>query len=166
VGGNTGCVFPNYTPTLQKNTKKYPAAAAYYWVRMEKLASHPGSEQHNKPLHRLADDTKAKENRDKVCMLAVAEWNPHPNADGTSCDEYPFTKSRESGGMTLSSGKSCATFLRGQAVRRQLDAGARQQLPVSDMERDLRPRRSSCQAEHGCQWRPWAVHVRDSPARQ
>lgn len=133
VGGNTGCVFPNYTPTLQMNTKKYPAAAAYYWVLMEKLASHPGSEQYNKPLHRLADDTKAKENRDKMCMLAVAEWNPHPNADGTSCDEYPF---------------------------------ARQQLPVSDMERDLRPRRSSCQAEHGCRRRPWAVHVRDSSARQ
>ncbi|MBQ0889790.1 hypothetical protein KBZ94_33515 [Streptomyces sp. RM72] len=110
VGGNTGCVFPNYTPTLQMNTKKYPAAAAYYWVLMEKLASHPGSEQHNKPLHRLADDTKAKENRDKMCMLAVAEWNPHPNADGTSCDEYPFAKSRESGGMTLASGKSCAQF--------------------------------------------------------
>ncbi|MDQ1040562.1 hypothetical protein QFZ75_006978 [Streptomyces sp. V3I8] len=110
VGGNTGCVFPNYSPTLQMNTKKYPAAAAYYWVLMEKLASHPGSEQHNKPLHRLADETKAKENRDKMCMLAVAEWNPHPNADGTSCDEYPFAKSRESGGMTLSSGKYCAQF--------------------------------------------------------
>lgn len=110
VGGNTGCVFPRYTPTLQLNTKKYPAAAAYYWVLMEKLASHPGSERHNKPLHRLADEAKAKENRDKMCMLAVAEWNPHPNADGTSCDEYPFAKSRESGGMTLPSGKHCAQF--------------------------------------------------------
>ncbi|BDH05253.1 hypothetical protein HEK131_24800 [Streptomyces seoulensis] len=107
VGGNTGCVFPKYTPTLQLNTKKYPAAAAYYWVLMEKLASHPGSEQHNKPLHRLADDTKAKDNRDKMCMLSVAEWNPNPNAEGTSCDEYPFAKSRESGGMTLTSGKYC-----------------------------------------------------------
>ncbi|WP_309140286.1 hypothetical protein [Streptomyces sp. PKU-EA00015] len=107
VGANTGCVFPKFTPTLTMNTRKYPAAAAYYWVLMEKLASHPGSEQYNKPLHRLADDTKAKENRDKMCMLAVAEWNPHPNADGTSCDEYPFAKSRESGGMTLTSGKYC-----------------------------------------------------------
>ena len=107
VGGNTGCVFPKYTPTLQLNTKKYPAAASYYWVLMEKLASHPGSEKYDKPLHRLADDTKAKENRDKMCMLAVAEWNPNPAADGTSCDEYPFAKSRESGGQTLSSGKYC-----------------------------------------------------------
>ncbi|MFD7996473.1 hypothetical protein ACFV3Q_33225 [Streptomyces mexicanus] len=107
VGGNTGCVFSKYTPTLQLNTRKYPAAAAYYWVLMEKLASHPGSEEHDKPLHRLADEAKAKDNRDKMCMLAVAEWNPNPNADGTSCDEYPFAKSRESGGMTLTSGKYC-----------------------------------------------------------
>ncbi|MFE9404802.1 Tat pathway signal protein [Streptomyces sp. NPDC006530] len=107
VGGNTGCVFPKYTPTLPMNTHKYPAAAAYYWVMMEKLASHPGSEKYNKPLHRLADEAKAKENRDKICMLAVAEWNPHPDASGTSCDEYPFAKSRESGGQSLSSGKLC-----------------------------------------------------------
>ncbi|WP_240135559.1 golvesin C-terminal-like domain-containing protein [Streptomyces sp. MUM 178J] len=107
VGGNTGCVFPKYTPTLTMNTAQYPAAAAYYWVLMQKLATHPGSEEHNRPLHRLADETKAKENRDKMCFKAVAEWNPHPNATGKSCDEYPFAKSRESGGMTLTSGKHC-----------------------------------------------------------
>ncbi|WP_329024351.1 golvesin C-terminal-like domain-containing protein [Streptomyces sp. NBC_00690] len=107
VGGNTGCIFPKYTPTLQLNTQKYPAAAAYYWVVMQKLASHPGSEAHNKPLHRLANDTTAEQNRHKMCERAVAEWNPNPNADGTSCDEYPFAKSRESGGMTLTSGKYC-----------------------------------------------------------
>ncbi|MEV7567725.1 hypothetical protein AB0O60_21265 [Streptomyces tanashiensis] len=107
VGGNTGCVFPSYTPTIQMNTQKYPAAAAYYWVIMEKLASHPGSEKFDKPLHRLANDATAQTNRDKMCMLAVAEWRPNPAADGTSCDEYPFAKSRESGGMTLTSGKYC-----------------------------------------------------------
>ncbi|KAF5991730.1 Tat pathway signal protein [Streptomyces sp. WAC00263] len=107
VGGNTGCVFPKYTPTLQLNKKKYPATSAYYWVLMEKLASHPGSEKYNKPLHRLADDTTAKDNQNKMCLTAVAEWNPNPNAGGTSCDEYPFARSRESGGMTLSSGKYC-----------------------------------------------------------
>ncbi|MFG2377529.1 hypothetical protein ACGFY9_39460 [Streptomyces sp. NPDC048504] len=75
---------------------------------MEKLASHPGSKKYNSPLHRLADDTKATDNRNKMCELAVAEWNPFPDAIGPSCDEYPFAKSRESGGMTLASGKSCA----------------------------------------------------------
>ncbi|MFI1718338.1 hypothetical protein [Streptomyces litmocidini] len=107
VGGNTGCVFSEYTPTMQLNTQKYPAAAAYYWVLMEKLATHPGSEKYDKPLHRLADDTRAQENRNKMCELAVAEWKPNPAADGTSCDEYPFAKSRESGGMSLTSGKYC-----------------------------------------------------------
>ncbi|WP_229848526.1 golvesin C-terminal-like domain-containing protein [Streptomyces melanogenes] len=107
VAGNTGCVFYKYTPTLQLNTKKYPAAAAYYWVIMEKLASHPGSEKYNKPLHRLADESKAKGNRDVMCDLAVAEWKPHPDATGPSCDEYPFAKSRESGGQSLTSGKYC-----------------------------------------------------------
>jgi hypothetical protein len=109
VGSNSGCVFPEYTPTLQMNKAKYPAAAAYYWVLMEKLASHPGSERYDggRPLHRLADEATAKANRGKMCELAVAEWNPNPNADGTSCDEYPFAKSRESGGMSLTSGKYC-----------------------------------------------------------
>ncbi|MQY36938.1 hypothetical protein SRB17_49400 [Streptomyces sp. RB17] len=107
VGGNTGCVFPKVAPTMYLERDKYPAAAAYYWILEEKLASHPGSKKYNKPLHRLADDAAAKDNRDKMCMLAVAEWNPNPNAIGRSCDEYPFAKSRESGGMTLASGKSC-----------------------------------------------------------
>ncbi|XUL91087.1 Tat pathway signal protein [Streptomyces galilaeus] len=114
VGRNVGCVFPKYTPTLTMGTKKYPAAAAYYWVLMEKLASHPGSEKYNKPLHRLADDVTARDNQNKMCLQAVAEWNPNPNAGGTSCDEYPFAKSRESGGMTLSSGKYCAQLYSAQ----------------------------------------------------
>ncbi|MFE3526749.1 Tat pathway signal protein [Streptomyces sp. NPDC059161] len=107
VGGNTGCVFPKVAPTLNLENAKYPAAAAYYWIMQEKLASHPGSKKYNAPLHRLADDSTAKDNRGKMCLLAIAEWNPNPNAIGASCDEYPFAKSRESGGMTLSSGKSC-----------------------------------------------------------
>ncbi|MFJ2021403.1 golvesin C-terminal-like domain-containing protein [Streptomyces nodosus] len=107
VGGNTGCVFPKVVPTLFLEREKYPAAASYYYILEEKLASHPGSKKYKKPLHRLADDTAARGNRDKMCLLAVAEWNPNPNAIGASCDEYPFAKSRESGGMTLASGKSC-----------------------------------------------------------
>ncbi|MEV5534498.1 Tat pathway signal protein [Streptomyces prunicolor] len=108
VGGNTGCVFPKATPTLQLTRAKYPAAAAYYWILMEKLASHPGSKKYNSPLHRLVDSATVTDNRNKMCELAVAEWNPNPNAIGPSCDEYPFARSRESGGMTLASGKSCA----------------------------------------------------------
>ncbi|WP_328672263.1 Tat pathway signal protein [Streptomyces sp. NBC_00328] len=107
VGGNYGCVFPNATPTMFLERAKYPAAAAYYWILMEKLASHPGSKKYQQPLHRLADNAVATDNRNKMCKLAVAEWDPPTTAIGASCDEYPFAKSRESGGMTLASGKSC-----------------------------------------------------------
>ncbi|MGX2996139.1 golvesin C-terminal-like domain-containing protein [Streptomyces sp. JNUCC 64] len=107
VAGNSGCVFSEYTPTMNLNHDAYPAAAAYYYVLMSKLASHPGSESHNSPLTRFASDAEAEENRKKMCTRAVAEWKPHPNASGRSCDEYPFAKSRQSGGMTLTSGKFC-----------------------------------------------------------
>ncbi|MEU1628066.1 hypothetical protein ABZ746_22575 [Streptomyces sp. NPDC020096] len=86
------------------NTDKYPAAAAYYWVMEEMLASHPGSKKHNKPLHRLADDTTAKNNRKIVCD---STFNPPSAAIGKSCDEYPFARAQESGGMTLTSGNAC-----------------------------------------------------------
>lgn len=104
VGGNTGCIFPAVAPTLNLNTDKYPAAAAYYWVMQEMLASHPGSKKYNKPLHRLADDSRANTNRSIICDNT---FNPPSTAIGQSCDEYPFAKSQESGGMTLSSGNAC-----------------------------------------------------------
>ncbi|MEU0743507.1 hypothetical protein [Streptomyces sp. NPDC006134] len=107
-----GCVFPTYTPTLQINTKKYPSAAALYWLLMEKLDSHPGSAKHNSPLSRQADETIAANNRKVICD---STFNPVPNgttASSTkpSCDEYPFAKSRQSGGGTLTSGSQCAQF--------------------------------------------------------
>ncbi|MEV8568457.1 Tat pathway signal protein [Streptomyces sp. NPDC051322] len=107
VAGNTGCVFPGTAPTLPLNTQKYPAAAAYYYAMQEKLASHPGSKKYNKPLHREANGTTAGNNRNIICKLAVAEWKPNPKAIGTSCDEYPFAKSKESGGQQVTSGKEC-----------------------------------------------------------
>lgn len=107
-----GCVFPTYTPTLQINTKKYPAAAALYWLLMEKLDSHPGSAKHDSPLSRQADETVAANNRKVICD---STFNPVSNgttgsSTKPSCDEYPFAKSRQSGGGTLSSGSQCAQF--------------------------------------------------------
>ncbi|WP_406179541.1 hypothetical protein [Streptomyces sp. NBC_01006] len=104
-----GCVFNRYVPTRTLNTAKRPAANALYWLLMEKLKSHPGSKKYNSPLHRLADETAAQKNRDKICDSTFV---PHPTgtADKPSCDEYPFAKSRESGGSTLTSGKECAQF--------------------------------------------------------
>ncbi|MEU0787705.1 Tat pathway signal protein [Streptomyces sp. NPDC006173] len=107
VAGNTGCVFPNTIPTLPLNKEKYPAAAAYYYAMQEKLASHPGSAKYMHPLHREANNTTATNNRNIICKLAVAEWNPNTKAIGSSCDEYPFAKSKESGGTRVASGKQC-----------------------------------------------------------
>lgn len=107
AGKNPGCVFANYRPTYTVNTKKFPAAAAYYWLIMQKLPSHPGSKQHNKPLHRLADTAEQEKNRGKMCKLAVAKFVNHPLTPTSSCDEYPFAASRESGGQSVSSGSQC-----------------------------------------------------------
>ncbi|WP_329587179.1 hypothetical protein OG500_37650 [Kitasatospora sp. NBC_01250] len=103
-----GCVFQKYIPTLPVNSKKYPAAAALYWLLMEKLETHPGSKAHNSPLTRQADEDIAKGNRGKMCP---SSWKGRPNgtADAPSCDEYPFAKSRQSGGQSVV-GDQCAQF--------------------------------------------------------
>ncbi|MCX4659225.1 hypothetical protein [Streptomyces uncialis] len=107
-----GCVFPTYTPTLQINTKKYPAAGALYWLLMEKLERHPGSKKHNSPLSRQANATTAENNRKVICDRT---FNAVPNGTTTaptkpSCDEYPFAKSRQSAGGSVTSGAQCAQF--------------------------------------------------------
>ncbi|MQY04531.1 hypothetical protein ACRB68_25860 [Actinomadura sp. RB68] len=119
--GYAGCVFNKYVPNLTIDTKEYPIAAAYYWVLQEKLQGHPGSIRYDKPVHRIADSSRHKANRDLMCELAVAEFDPYPGR-GTagfplpempdpSCDEYPFAAVKESGGMTLPSGKYCVQLV-------------------------------------------------------
>ncbi|MFE3216324.1 golvesin C-terminal-like domain-containing protein [Streptomyces antimycoticus] len=109
-GRRAGCVFLDFTPSYPVNTKANPAAAALYWVLMQKLATHPGSKTHNSPLHRLEDSDKQKDNRDMMCQLAVAKFEKHPSTPEASCDEYAFAASRESGGQQpgVTSGSQCA----------------------------------------------------------
>jgi len=113
IGTNsTGCVFKKHIPTFVLNDKRYPAAAAYYWVLREKLASHPGSKKHNTPMHRLLDPVQSGKNRDKVCNKSGDfRWTAHDDATGDTqgiqCDEYPFAATKESGGMTLPNGGPC-----------------------------------------------------------
>ncbi|MEV5357791.1 hypothetical protein [Streptomyces sp. NPDC052693] len=107
-----GCVFPTYTPTLTINTKKYPAAAALYWLLIEKLDTHPGGKKYNSPLSRQGNEAIVANNRKVICD---GTFNPVPNgttATGTkpSCDEYPFASSRQSGGGSVTSGSQCAQF--------------------------------------------------------
>ncbi|WP_328641831.1 hypothetical protein [Streptomyces canus] len=104
VPNSTGCVFGKHIPTFETNTKRYPAAAAYYWVLREKLADHPGSKKYGKPMHRLMDKVQQDHNRDTICnKTGVGKWTAHPDATpdtkGVQCDEFPFAATRESGGV-------------------------------------------------------------------
>ncbi|MGI5375219.1 hypothetical protein ACQEV2_13420 [Streptomyces sp. CA-251387] len=104
VNNSTGCVLGKHIPTFETNTKRYPAAAAYYWVLREKLADHPGSKKHGKPMHRLMDKDQQKHNRDTICnKTGTGKWTAHPDAtpdtQGVQCDEFPFAATRESGGV-------------------------------------------------------------------
>jgi hypothetical protein len=108
VGSGAGCVFDKYIAGFTVNTAKYPSASAFYWVTEEKLASHPGARNYQKPLHRLADETAKAANRAKICD---STFSPRPETPSPSCDEYPFAASYESGGqLGITSGSQCAQF--------------------------------------------------------
>ncbi|WP_329492677.1 hypothetical protein [Kitasatospora herbaricolor] len=104
---NEGCVFSRYTPTFTVNTAKHPTASAMYWVLMKKLPSHPGSKTANSPLHRETDQGVKNRNRDKICPTS---YSRDPLVPASTCDEYPFASTKESGGSALSSGDQCVQF--------------------------------------------------------
>ncbi|MET9520242.1 hypothetical protein [Streptomyces sp. NPDC002994] len=116
VGGNSGCVFPSYIPDFELNYEKYPVAASLYWVIWKKLqgGNFPGNKDKNSPLTRLANDAAAKTNRSRMCSKSATNFVPNPA--GASCDEYPFAKSRQSGGLKTDAsgaplkGTACAQF--------------------------------------------------------
>ncbi|MFJ6571015.1 hypothetical protein ACIQNU_26745 [Streptomyces sp. NPDC091292] len=113
--GKPGCVFPEYIPTYVVNTAANPSAAAFYWILMQKLPSHPGSREHDQPLNYLADSTRQGLNRELVCPKSGPDkfvGNPASKPPGgtSSCDEYPFAATYQSGGMppqAVLSGKDC-----------------------------------------------------------
>ncbi|WNI22745.1 hypothetical protein [Streptomyces sp. ITFR-16] len=115
IKNSTGCVFAKHIPVWQTNTKRYPAAAAYYWLLREELASHPGSQARKSPMHRLTDTAAQAHNRDTVCnKTGEGKWTIHDDATGDTqgrqCDEFPFAATRESGGQWLpvTNGGVCA----------------------------------------------------------
>ncbi|WP_329037067.1 hypothetical protein OHT61_10165 [Streptomyces sp. NBC_00178] len=116
VSNSTGCIFPKHVPTWETNTKRYPAAATYYWVMREELSTHPGSRSRGKPMHRLADTAAQEYNRNTICRkTGPGAFVPHgdatPDAKGeVQCDEFPFAAAKESGGQWLPvrSGGVCA----------------------------------------------------------
>ncbi|MEU7023930.1 hypothetical protein ABZ990_25170 [Streptomyces sp. NPDC046203] len=110
-----GCVFPEYTPTYVVNSEANPSAAAFYWTLMQRLPSHPGSRAHDAPLNYLASAARQTANRGVICPKSGPDrWvgNPVSAPPGTtsSCDEYPFAATYQSGGMppqAVDNGKQC-----------------------------------------------------------
>jgi hypothetical protein len=117
----TGCVIWRYTPTLEMNFKRYPAAALYYWILQQKLSSHPGQFPDH-PLHKEGTTAVSDRNRAVVCELGgmgvrlKPDFHPlaTPDSLGLQCDEYPFASTKESGGQSLDNGTTygseCATL--------------------------------------------------------
>ncbi|MFJ2598656.1 golvesin C-terminal-like domain-containing protein [Streptomyces erythrochromogenes] len=107
VANSTGCVFGKHIPTWTADDKRYPPAAAYYWIMREKLPTHPGSKRHGTPMHRLKNPAMAKKNRETICNKSGSfAWTPNQLAtpdknDSVQCDEFPFAATQESGGSFL-----------------------------------------------------------------
>lgn len=105
----TGCVFPSYTPTLTVDSTKYPYASSYIYLAQQ--FSKLGVEGKGEPLHREADNAKAEQNRKKVCDSTFKHSPVTLHFDPKAqCDEFPFAKSKESGGQSVQSGKECQHF--------------------------------------------------------
>ncbi|ANS67650.1 hypothetical protein SLINC_5426 [Streptomyces lincolnensis] len=110
-----GCVFPDYIPTYVVNTEANPTAAAFYWILMRKLPYHPGSRDHDSPLNYLASKPRQEANRKVICPKSGADkFVPNPASkpanSTSSCDEYPFAATYQSGGMppqAVATGKDC-----------------------------------------------------------
>jgi hypothetical protein len=101
-----GCVFPRDIPTLTLPISEFGASAAMIRWAQQHLDGKWGLRSSNRPLNRLGDTAKARENRNKVCRT---DWRPNPRVPHVSCDEYPFAGSEQSPGSLLGfSGKECA----------------------------------------------------------
>lgn len=103
-GKNVGCVFPQAVPTMKLPLRN--AGQANVAWSMRNLKGHWGWQGRGKPLTRLADEGKSDANRNKICHDGTFKADPQVPDD--SCDEYPFAKTRQSGGQRNLAGKDCA----------------------------------------------------------
>ncbi|MEV7325653.1 hypothetical protein [Streptomyces sp. NPDC093970] len=108
VGALPGCVVPSFTPTLEIPAK-YNEARQFIGMVQASMNSHPGWEGKGQPLHREANETVARKNREKVCDSSFTADASTPKP--AQCDEFPFAKSRESGAQQeIPSGKVCQQY--------------------------------------------------------
>ncbi|MFL9659562.1 hypothetical protein ACJ7VE_38380 [Streptomyces sp. PB17] len=115
VGVAIGCIVPAFIPTYAVNYEKYPAASDYIADAQAYIKTHPGrmnSDGTGNPLHREASALWAEANRQRVCDSRTFRAEDFFNGKyQIQCDEYPFARSKESGGrLGIRTGAECAQF--------------------------------------------------------
>lgn len=117
IGATIGCIVPAFVPTLVVDYLKYPAGSDYIADAMAYIPSHPGrrnSDGSGNPLRREANDATATANRNRVCDRTFAIEDEFDGKFPLQCDEYPFARTKESGGgppwVGIRSGKDCKQF--------------------------------------------------------
>lgn len=106
-----GCVVPAFIPTFVTDYAKYPAGSDYVNSAMQYIKTHPGREGDGQPLHREANDTVATKNRNRVCDSSFKPEDFFNKKYEIQCDEYPFARTKESGGqLGITSGSQCKQF--------------------------------------------------------
>jgi len=104
IAKNFGCVWPDGIPTLGLDVAKYKAGALFVARAQQENKHHWGMEKYKKPLTRLAVEEEAQANRDVICPDG---WARDSRVEDPSCDEFPFARSRQSGGNKVKSGDEC-----------------------------------------------------------
>lgn len=107
VGKYAGCIVPSFTPTYTVDSK-YNLSRQYIGMVQASMSTHPGWEGHGEPLHREANEKAARDNRNAICdgTFKANPTTPPP----AQCDEWPFAKSKESGGSSGAKGSSCQQY--------------------------------------------------------
>jgi hypothetical protein len=106
-----GCVVPAFIPTFVTDHVKYPAGSDYVNQAMQYIKTHPGREGDGQPLRREANDAVATKNRNRVCDGSFKPEDRFNKKYEIQCDEYPFARTKESGGqLGITSGSQCKQF--------------------------------------------------------
>lgn len=112
----TGCVVPEYIPTLDISRGTYGAAAAMIAWAQKNLDGHWGVKGEGDPLKRLNNPKVGTPagNRKVICKrksMPFGLWKAGSVTMSDSCDEFPFAGTYQSGAMPpdpVANGAECA----------------------------------------------------------